>query len=298
MSNYKVTIFTPSYNRASTLPRLYECIKNQIYKNIEWIIVDDGSSDNTKEVVNKFIQENPEFNIIYKYQTNHGKHIATNVAVDIANGDFFITIDSDDTFKPEAIKVLVDEWDKISDAQKLLFKGISCRTCDQNNNLNGTHLSSHFVDCNDLDLRFKYKITGELWGMTRTKIMREFPYPSISGLHFYPENIHWDAVGRKYKTRFIDVALRYYINDQQNALTSSKNSSAKETFFMREHFINDCWDYHKYDRKFFLKNIVGLSRDGIASGKKFKEIIKVPNSFYKKVLTFISFPIGFVLNKK
>ncbi len=295
MNGHFVTIFTPAYNRAGTLPRLFECIKNQTFKSFEWIIIDDGSQDNTREIVSGFIAENPPFDITYKYQTNHGKHVATNVAAKLAKGDFFITIDSDDTFKENALEVLLDEWDKIPDSDKRLYKGISCRTCDENNRTNGRPLESMYLDCTDLDLRFKYKIDGELWGMTRTEIIREFPYPEIEGLHFYPENILWDTVGRKYKTRFVDIALRYYINDQDNALTSKKNPSSKETFYMREHFINDCWDYFKYDRKYFLKSIVGLSRDGLASGKKFTEILKIPNTFSKRLLTFVSFPLGFLL---
>lgn len=297
MNDYKFTLFTPAYNRAHTLPRLFECIKNLTYKNFEWIIIDDGSSDNTKDVVNGFIKDAPELDIIYKYQTNHGKHIATNAASAIATGDFFITIDSDDTFKPEALSVFIKEWKKIDDAEKHKYKGISCRTCDVDGKLNGGHLPSEHLDCTELDLRFKYKVEGELWGMTRMDVIREFPYPEIEGLHFYPENIHWNEVGRKYITRFIDEPLRYYINDTDNALTGSNNSAVKETFYMRRHFINDCWDYFKYDRKFFIKNIIGLSRDGLCSGKGFREISGTPDTFSKKLLTLLLFPLGWILSK-
>lgn len=298
MNNYKVTVFTPAYNREGTLPRLFECLKAQTYKNFEWIIIDDGSSDNTEEICKSFLAEKTTFKIIYKYQTNCGKHIATNVAAKLASGDFFITLDSDDTCKPEALEILLAEWEKLNENQKKLYKGISCRTCDIDGRLNGNSLPSYYLDCTDLDLRFKYKITGELWGMTRMDVINEFPYPEIQGLHFYPENIHWNEVGRKYLTRFIDVPLRYYINDQENSLTRKSNSAEKETFFMREHFINDCWDYFKYDRKYFIKNIIGLSRDGLFCGKKFGEIIKIPNTFFKKLLTFSLFPIGWLLYKK
>lgn len=73
MTEYTFSVFTPSYNRAKTLPRLYEALKRQTYRNFEWIIVDDGSADNTKETVEKFISDRPDFNITYKYQTNKGK---------------------------------------------------------------------------------------------------------------------------------------------------------------------------------------------------------------------------------
>lgn len=298
MSLYKFTLFTPSYNRAATLPRLFECLKAQTFKDFEWIIIDDGSCDNTAEVVKAFIAEKSDFEITYKYQVNSGKHVATNEAAKIARGEFFITIDSDDALKENALEILLDEWEKIPDGEKARYKGISCRTCNEKGIVNGCPLSSKYLDCTDLDLRFKYKIDGELWGMTKLEIIKSNPYPAVKGLHFYPENIYWNNIGRKYITRFADIPLRVYINDQENALTGKNNIAYKETFFMRVHFINECWDYFKYNPKVFLKHAVGLSRDGLLCGKKPKEIFKIPNTFAKKCLTVLLFPVGYVLYKK
>ena len=163
MTEYTFSVFTPSYNRAKTLPRLYEALKKQTYRNFEWIIVDDGSADNTKETVEKFISDRPDFNITYKYQTNKGKHIATNVAAQIAKGEFFITIDSDDSVKDNALETFINEWNKIPDEDRSKYKGISCRTCNESGKTNGCPLPSERFDCSDLDLRLKYKIDGEMW---------------------------------------------------------------------------------------------------------------------------------------
>lgn len=297
MCLYKFTLFTPSYNRAKTLPRLFECLRAQTFTDFEWIIIDDGSCDDTGEVVSCFIDEKPCFKITYKYQTNSGKHIATNEAARIAKGEFFITIDSDDMIKKDALEILLREWDNIPSSEKERYKGISCRTCDEKGNKNGCALPESHIDCSELDFRFKYKVTGELWGMTRIEIIKNNPYPNIKGLHFYPENIYFNNIGRKYITRFIDIPLRYYINDQENALTGN-NVVHKETFFMRIHFINECFDYFKFDPKFFLKQFVGLDRDGLLNDKKFMDIIKLPDSFAKKCLAFFAFPLGYVLYKK
>lgn len=298
MISYVFTIFTPSYNRANTLPRLFECLKKQTLKSFEWIVIDDGSCDDTEKVVDSFIKEKPDFEIIYKYQDNSGKHIATNNAAKIARGQFFITIDSDDALKEDALETLLAEWNKIPEAERQKYKGISCRTCNIKGKINGCKLPSEYLDCSDLDIRFKYKIDGELWGMTRLDIIKSNPYPNVGGLHFYPENIYWDNIGREYITRFIDIPLRIYINDQVNALTDKNNISYKETFFMRIHFINECWDYFKYSPMHFLKQAVGLVRDGLLNGSKFKEIIKLPNSRLKRILTILLFPLGSVLYKK
>lgn len=85
----KITIFTPTYNRAHLLPNLYEFLIGENYENLEWIIVDDGSTDNTKEVVNTFKKQNI-LNIRYFYQANQGKHVAYNKAIEEADGDLFI----------------------------------------------------------------------------------------------------------------------------------------------------------------------------------------------------------------
>lgn len=299
MENPLITVFTPAYNRANTLPRVFEGLKKQTYKNFEWIIIDDGSSDNTKCVAENMLSEKVFFNITYKYQQNSGKHIAINRAVEIAKGEFFIILDSDDTCTDNALECFVEEWYKIPEADRKDFYGISCRCCDLDGNIIGTPMSEEYIDSNDLDFKLKLKIKGELWGMTKTEILRNTPFPEVEGLHFYPENIYWNNIGRKYKSRYINKALRYYINDTDNALTASKKTSAlKETFFQREYFINECWDYAKYDRKKFLFQIIGLSRDGLVFGLKFSEIRKIPNTVFKRFLTVLFYPVGYILFKR
>ena len=72
------TVFTPAYNRAKTLPRVFDALSKQTFKDFEWIVVDDGSSDNTREVIDKIITSKPDFPVRFFYQENSGKHIATN----------------------------------------------------------------------------------------------------------------------------------------------------------------------------------------------------------------------------
>ena len=117
-----VTVFTPAYNRAHTIHRVYDSLKVQTCKDFEWIVVDDGSSDNTKEVVEGYIAENNDFDITYYYQENQGKHMATNKAVQMARGDLFITLDSDDGCKPNAIERLLSFWDTIPQEERVKYK--------------------------------------------------------------------------------------------------------------------------------------------------------------------------------
>lgn len=153
-----------------------------------------------------------------------------------------------------------------------------------------------YLDSHDLEFKYVHRITGELWDMTRTDVMKANPFPEEKGLHFYPENIYWNNLGRKYRCRYIDKALRCYINDTDNALTSSKFlSPLRETFFMRVHYINECWDYVRYAPKKFLFQIIGLSRDGLEYGYRFSRICRIPNTLFKIILTVLFFPADYLL---
>lgn len=274
-----ITVFTPSYNRAHTLHRVYDSLCSQTYKDFEWIIIDDGSSDNTKEVVDGYKSKDNFFDITYVYQKNQGKHIATNNAVKLAHGDFFITIDSDDGCKPEALERLSEMWKTIPESEQKKYKGVSCRCCEVNTPdvIIGTSLGREYLDSNDHELRFKYKVKGELWGMTRKEVLLENPYPEIQGLHYYPEGVFWGKIGRKYQTRFFDEPLRYYYIDgtaQENQLT--KRANPKETYHIREYMLSKYMidTYFKMAPMNFFLQAVGFVRDGLMTEKKVGQLLK------------------------
>ena len=99
----KITVFTPAYNRAHTLPRTYESLKRQNNKNFIWLIIDDGSIDNTQELVDQWIKEDNDFIIQYIYKENGGMHTAHNVAYQNITTELNVCIDSDDCLADNAI---------------------------------------------------------------------------------------------------------------------------------------------------------------------------------------------------
>ena len=294
-----ITVFTPTYNRANTLGRVYKSLCEQTYKNFEWIIVDDGSTDNTKEIVNGFIK-NSKFVIKYYYQNNSGKHNAINRAVELANGSMMVIADSDDSFLPESFKVLLKYWNMASASEKANLKGITCRCISENGNLIGNkNIDDPYMDVCELDIRFKYDLGYEMWGMVRVDVLKEYPFPNIEGLRFYPECIIWNRIARKYKTRYINKGLRMYFQDQENATMHSQSSSrAKENYFMWKHYLNEVSDYFKYDPKLFIKSAVGIVRDGVLTKRTIGSIFKDLNVFSMKCLTAIFMPVGMVLAYK
>lgn len=297
-----ITVFTPAYNRAHTLQRVYESLCKQTYKDFEWLVVDDGSTDDTRSVMERYIVNNTVgFDIRYHYQTNQGKHNATNCAVKMARGEFFITLDSDDGCKAEALETFVKVWDSIPVEQRKTYKGVSCRCCtpDQPNQIIGTHLPALTLDSHDLDLRYIHKVKGELWGMTRRDVLMENPYPAIQGLHYFPEGVHWSKIGLKYLTRYIDEPLRYYYVDgsaNENQLT--KRVNAKETFYAREYMMSAeiVRRYFRHDPINFFKQAIGLVRDGLLTHRSAGAIFAAGNATKRgAILTILAWFPGVLL---
>ncbi len=117
-----VTVFTSTYNRAYSLPRLYESLIHQTYTDFEWLVIDDGSLDNTKRLVQQWVQEQ-KIAIRYYHQANGGKHRAINRGVELAHGELFFFVDSDDYLTDNSLAVLVDYYQQIKDDNR--FAGVA-----------------------------------------------------------------------------------------------------------------------------------------------------------------------------
>lgn len=98
-----ITIFTPTYNRAHLLPRLYESISKQDCMDFEWLVIDDGSTDNTQALFEEWMDQEHPFSIFYQKVKNGGKQRAINQAVSMAKGEYFFIVDSDDALTPDAV---------------------------------------------------------------------------------------------------------------------------------------------------------------------------------------------------
>ncbi len=212
-----VTVLTPTFNRAETLPRLYRSLLEQDSTDFEWLVIDDGSSDATGELVAGWIAEAP-FPIRYRYQENGGKHVALNRGVDSARGRFVAVIDSDDWYLPSALGRLVAIWDSIPAEQRNGFAEVQGLGATPDGKLLG-QLPMDVIDTNSVEIRSRYGVTGDTQGMLRTEVMREFPFPEDLG-RFVSEGIVWNRMARKYRSRYTNevIAVKEY---QPDGLTAS-----------------------------------------------------------------------------
>jgi len=131
------TVFTPTYNRKELLHRVYNSLQNQTFSGFEWLVIDDGSTDGTEDLI-KFWQKKSPFSIIYHKQPNQGKHVAYNTAAKFAKGELFTAIDSDDEIIPTTLERLKFHWDNFTIQEKSYVAGISFNSNDQFGNLVGT----------------------------------------------------------------------------------------------------------------------------------------------------------------
>lgn len=206
------TVFTPTYNRAHLLPRVYRSLCLQSCRDFEWLIVDDGSTDDTRDLVSSWI-EHGNIQIRYVWQENGHKKMAFNRGVKEALGELFLPIDSDDAVLPQALAVLKKNWQDIPKDRQRDFAGVCALCANENGQLIGNRFPEDVCDSDALEIRYRYKVHGDKWGFTRTDILKEHPFPEDVAGHV-PEGIIWSAIAQRKKTRFINETLiRVYQNN-------------------------------------------------------------------------------------
>ena len=114
MDQVYFTIITLVYNKATHIDKVFKSIKDQTFKNFEWIVVNDGSTDNSSELIKEFIKENPDIRIKFLEQKNSGKHIGWNKAMEIADGKLIIPVDADDSFLPDSLEFFYEKWNNLT----------------------------------------------------------------------------------------------------------------------------------------------------------------------------------------
>lgn len=216
-----ITIFTPTYNRGYILENLYKSLLKQNSEiEFEWIIIDDGSTDNTEEIVKLWKEKNNKFEIIYKKQENQGKHVAINNGLDIAKGKLFFIVDSDDWLTDNALEI-IKKWEKTLDNGKGKFAGIAGLRGKNNNTLIGTTFKSEYIDATSLG-RYKYNIRGDKAEIFYTSILKEYKFPTFQNEKFMNEAYIWNKLAIDgYQLRWFNEIL-VICNYREDGLTKNR----------------------------------------------------------------------------
>ncbi|RLB13364.1 MAG: glycosyltransferase family 2 protein [Deltaproteobacteria bacterium] len=204
---FTFTVFIPTYNRAHTLGRALQSIEDQTFDDLEVLIIDDGSTDTTRSLVDKW-RKKAHFPIQYYWQKNQGKHVAHNNALQRAKGFFFVLLDSDDMLHPRALERLKYHWDTIPDDDKPFFAGVEGLCVDSRGNVSRDKYPFDVMDSNYLEIAKKYNIMGDKKNAIRTEILRQFPYPHFQGERHMRDDLIWKRISMRYKFRYINEPIQ------------------------------------------------------------------------------------------
>ena len=219
MKDVLLTIATPTYNRAHTLPKCYESLCNQTDKRFVWLVIDDGSSDNTSEIVSQWIEENI-IQIIYKKKNNGGKASALNVGIDLLDTKYAVCLDSDDWFYNNAVEIAINELESCQDDNKC------CGLLALRNNPDGSVMGKREIpqemkSITAVDIFLRLNLNTELICFYKTDILKQFRFPEFPGEKFVSPAWMQYAITQEYhyKTSWSKLCGCEYISD---GLTKNK----------------------------------------------------------------------------
>lgn len=280
----RFTIFTPTFNRGPFLKNVYNSLLEQTYSDFEWVIVDDGSTDNTQKICHEFIEEKL-INIRYYKKENGGKYTAWSFGLSKFSGKYVVCADSDDLKTPNMLEVYNYHWQLLENSIEYeSFWEIKTRCKDQNNQLVGTDHGIEILDSNNNDYYYKYKYKGELSACRKLKVLlneANFPKDFIFSdkCSHFSDGIVWSRVSRKYKTRFVNVVTRiYYTNSKDSVSTGISDKHRYNALVSCIYSLSERRDiFIKYDKKKYIKLLYQLPKLSFFLNeniKQFKHLLK------------------------
>ncbi|EJT6142695.1 glycosyltransferase family 2 protein [Clostridium perfringens] len=285
-----LTVFTPTYNRKTYLYKCYDSLCKQNNKDFEWLIIDDGSTDGTSELVEKWIKSNDEFKIRYIYKENGGLHTAYNVAIENINTELAMCIDSDDYVFDNAIDKILKFWERNRNDN---IAGIVGLDCYENGDIIGDLLPKK-KSINLIDLLVgKYKINnGDRKIVVRTNLYKSVaPMKSFNNeKNFNPHYMHL-LISKQYNFLVFNERLcvvEYQADGMTMNILNQFYNSPRSFLEIRRLYLS----FENTSLKFKFKNIIHLISSSILCGEKYwyKEIDN-------KLLAFLALPFGIFLSQ-
>ncbi len=198
MRSYTFTVFTPTYNRAHLLTEVFESLKAQTFTDFEWVVVDDGSTDDTRARVMEW-QASAGFPIVYVHQENRGKHVAINRGLSLASGEFFLIHDSDDLLLPHTLKRFHEIWTDIPLAERNSLGGVMGLCAYRDGSIVPQRFPRDAMDMSHREYWFEMNMRGDKCYFVVTDLLRRYPFPEIPGEKFMAEAIVFNQIGEKFR---------------------------------------------------------------------------------------------------
>lgn len=285
MKMEKITVFTPAYNRAHTLKRTYESLLKQECKDFKWLIIDDGSSDNTRELVKEWQGKENGFEIQYIYKENGGMHTAHNVAYENIDTELNVCIDSDDMLGENAIGKILEKWEQVKDKGYAGIIGLDADFSGQiigkgfTSELEETTLVGYYANGGSGDKKLVY----------RTDIIKKYPpYPVFEGEKYVALGYKYRLIDQEYKLAVLNEVLcnvEYQADGSSNSMLKQYVCNPKGFAFWRK----VCMQYPESEKRVFKDCIHYVSSSFLSKNSHF--IKESP----RKVKTILAIPGGIIL---
>lgn len=261
-----VTIFTPTYNRGTTIPRLYESLLKQTDKRFEWLVIDDGSTDNTEELISSYIADG-KVNISYVKRENWGLSQTINQGIDLAKGDIFFRVDSDDFVSNDAVELINTNWSLVASDDKLC--GIAFLKSDIGNMYAPHCPFNDNVRTNFTDYYYRQGGSGDLAAVIKTDVFRKNKIPKFGEERFCPEGIVWNRISFEYDVLFVPkiIYLCEYRNDgiTVNARRNMRKNAIGVSTFFSEMFEHKLSLFHYVKTSISFWRIAYLNKKGFST---------------------------------
>lgn len=274
-----ISILTPIYNRAYIINNLYQSLLNQTDKMFEWVIIDDGSNDNLKSVVNNWIIDN-KVNIKYFYQKNQGKHIAINTGAKICESKYICIVDSDDYLIDNAVEKIRKRILEIDD--KDYFSGIAfCKGNYVNGkliNMGKFPANKKYIDASDFE-RVKKNLTGEKLEVVKKELLIKYAFPKFEDERFLSEGVLWGKLSLdNYKMRWYPEVLCVCEYLEDGLTLSNQNKLILDNFKGFTYFIKTVDKYKPGILKYIRIGIyIYFARIKNISIKQIKNNLEISN---------------------
>lgn len=214
-----ITVLTPTFNRGGGLQSLWDSLQKQTVKDFEWLVVDDGSTDGTKNLITQ-LQEKSDFPIRYIYKNNGGKHTALNVGIQTICSELTFIVDSDDCVTDDAVESILKIHKKYRSQNNIC--GYAFLRAFPDGKVNGKKFDVNEKIGSYIDVRVNGDDTGaDKAEVFKTHCLKEFPFPEYSNEKFLGEDLVWVRMARKYEMVHINKAI-YVGNYLEDGLTNNR----------------------------------------------------------------------------
>lgn len=212
-----LTILTPTYNRGKLLKNCYGSLKDQTVKNFQWLIVDDGSEDETEQIVTEFCLESSEMDITYLKKNNGGKHTALNYAHPYIKGEYVLILDSDDTLIDRAVEMAYDGWKKYESNEEV---GIVIYLKGESVEKPNAYVKDEYTVVDIMNYPRCCVKGRDCCEIIRTELLKRYPFPEFENEKFVSEGALWNRVAFTHKCVYINQVI-YLCEYLENGLTKS-----------------------------------------------------------------------------